>query len=446
MNKQFVFKYYLPLLSLLTVAYFIWGYTLEDTWIFLAIASEPFDWYFLYGATSLAWGIVSYVINGLAGDYGLFILKLLSFVLAVIAAVLVLVESCRVTPINAKYYYLYFLFFLISPFFTWSVTGMDTSMSMFWVAGIVCLYVRNLEERNHFTLRLIFIISSFSYIIRPELAWISLFLISYSYFNKSINTKQFILFAVVSVFITLLSIFIYYILTGSPLPSSSGKVTNISLVSLISSSWLFIQILPVVLLSVFCLYKRINTSLNTFLLAFLGIRFIEQIFIGAIDHRSFSAVFPLILMMFIVNLPLAIKKIHISASIVAAIFGLIICYLNLMNVLWYAERTEQVHLAVQAKLNELTDMNAIGTDEIGLLAYNYGVDTVYDYHGLIRNKLETLNGLDALVFTGELMKMEALSAGFYEYSKVCYEHSPTVYIRSVGFTPELYCKTIYLPR
>ncbi|WP_339067894.1 hypothetical protein [Teredinibacter turnerae] len=445
MNGAAFYKYLLPFFCLVIVCKFIWHYTLEDTWIFLAVAAEPFGSGFLYGATSVFWGLIAWVLGVAFDVYALQAIKLLSCLFAVLAAFVVLRTGRLVNELQPYGLSLFWCVFFVFPFFTWSVTGMDTALSMYWVAIVVFFYVSFITSNKKSYFYSAIVISSFSYGVRPELGWLSIFLIGYSFLLKRIDLRQALLCIFLSVLGAGLTLSVYKFFTGHLLPSSSVKVTSAGFVSVVSSIWLFVQISPFVLLGLVSVKNGCLRSINVFLLSLLGLRFVEQVVIGAIDHRSFSAMFPVLLLVLVINIP-ALQR-FIGKLFFIAGFSLIgiLGILNLQNVFWYSDRTENVHFVVQEEIETIESIKTIGTEEVGLLAYRYGTQNIYDYHGLIRNKLDELEGLDALIFTGDLMKDQALESGFALIKKVCFEHHPTIYVRSVGFSPKEYCKSIYLP-
>lgn len=432
---------FIPLLIIAIVNFGFWGFTLEDTWIFLSIARDSVESHTinLYGATSALWGVINYLIYWVSPTYSLTLVKLFSFFFWVASYYVLFYKKGEL-----KKNVFFAILFAFLPSSIWSYSGMDTSLSVFALSCIIkCTELHYFKKRRYWLIVIAITIASIMFLIRPEFIWLPFAIIGYYFFlDKRELSKLTNLFAITFLFIAL-SLIIYENLTGVYLPSSQSKILEINLTVSISLIYFILQYIIIIILTDF---KRINNLFGFFVGSIILLRLVEHFLLGGIDHRVLAPISVLILYLFYLSNP----RYSLSKYGIIFLFYLVIYGINLDNAKWYSSRTEQVHQEVVDVLSSLdmeNRINTIGTEEVGILSFYFGQDKILDYHGLISEKLNPSNlkfCCDILVFSGDLLKANALKNGFKVEESICYNHRRTLYIRSPAISPPEYCKTIYV--
>lgn len=416
----------------------MWPFTLEDTWIFLALGKTDFGPEALYGATSIAWGVISSLLTELfSGDTQTLAIKIVGFAFWVFSFVVVISVILKIDKPPLKIVLLLGVIFGMMPTSIWAFSGMDAALSMAWSATIIAFIVLGVDSGRNGNLVVLFSVAAIVYLIRPEMAWAPFFLLLV--FWKELEPRRLTFYLVLCVLLTVVSIFLYYILTGSIRPSSSVKVVGPTLSSSISTAWLVLQMAPILIVGLLGLLERNRIKLNIIALTFIILRLGEHWVLGGIDHRTLAVLAPWLIFIIGINC----KFLPWKSTVIFILWFSVLYILNVANAQWYSKRTVAVHQEVVKELEALPESKRIGTDEIGLLGWELGLDRIADYHGLIKNKLLSPSEVDVLVFTGDLYRHQALEYGFSIHRKICFEHWPTIYVRSIGFSNKQYCKTIY---
>lgn len=418
------------------------AFTLEDTWIFLAIAREFPSPDGLRGATSLSWGLWAVAAQSVVGSSSdaTWVLKSLGAVSWILAGLCTLRAAGIVRP-EVSALRVALVFGLMSATI-WSWSGMDTAWSMLWAA--VCLWLLALSRastrhRSQAEVMLA-VLLGLAYLVRPELVWVGPLWLLWMW-SKTLYGRWALLCAIV-LSMLVLSGLSYHALTGSFTPTSSSKVGLPGLVTLISVAWFVLQVLPLVVSSLGAPLPRRAVASQLLLAVFIVIvlRLAEHLVLGGIDHRPLAVLTPCLVLAWALVAPqrLSPAKGVLLWLPLAALYGL-----SIDNARWYASRTEAIHQPVVQRLEKLPAAQLVGTDEVGLISYKLGVSRVLDHHRLIGRGLSSPMDADVLVFTGELYRDKALVAGFRPAQTFCFDARPTLYVRSVGMTPRSYCKTLY---
>lgn len=417
-------------------------FTLEDTWIFLAIARDFPSPDGLRGATSLSWGLLSVLAERLSGQSdATWALKGVSAGCWVLAGLCTVRAASAVRP-DVSSPRVALVFGLMSATI-WSWSGMDTAWGMLWAS--ICLWLLavsrvGLSHRPRAELALA-VLLGLSYLVRPELLWVGpLWLL---WIRARTTTGRWALLCAIVAAMLLLSGLTYKGLTGSFTPTSSSKIGVPGLVTLISLAWFFLQVLPLAISTRGGVLKGRHDEARALVMAVLSVvslRLLEHGVLGGIDHRPLAVLVPCLVLVWGLAVPERLSR--RGAALLWLPLALLYA-LNADNARWYAERTAAVHQQVVQALAALPVDQVVGTDEVGLVSYKLGVARVLDHHHLIGRGLSSPADADVLVFTGELYREAALQAGFRSAMTYCFDARPTVYVRSVGLTPRAYCKTLY---
>lgn len=427
--------------ALLTLAiYPLYRFTLEDTWIFLALGSHFSESQSLYGATSLTWGLFSvWVANYLPLLAQLNAVKGASLILYVSGFIVTAQATCEEVEDKRSIFVVACLFALM-PFNIWAASGMDTSLSVLWVALVLSFLAKFLRTSDLSFAYLSVVTAGVAYLIRPEMLWLP-FAVVFFISLQGLPGKWTLVLRLSGIAFSelFLSLFIYWCMTGHIKPSSSIKVVGISFVSLISTAWFLVVVSPIAL----AVYFRRN-SINRFgilysLMAVILIRLTQHAVMGGIDHRTLSSLLPAIAMIGGVLL----YNLKFRRNVFLLMWFAALYILTLLNARWYWERTEEVHFKSLKYIEDNYISPTVGTEEVGILSFRFGVNNVFDFHGLLPKKLDESARPDLLIFTGDLFADKAAKWGYIKNQTFCYAHSKTIYTRTVGFTPQLYCKTLY---
>lgn len=416
-------------------------FTLEDTWIFLAIAREFPSQDGLRGATSLSWGMLAVLAQAVAGPSdATWVLKVFSATCWLLAGLCTLRAVTTVRP-DVSALRIALVFGLMSPTI-WSWSGMDTAWSMLWASACLwMLAVSRVGQHRRFPAELtLAALLGAAYLVRPEMLWVGpLWLL---WVRSKVPAARWVWLCAVTLAMLAVSVWGYNGLTGSFTPTSSSKIGLPGVVTLISVAWFIVQAVPLAVSArgAPAPLRGDASQLWVVILAVVALRLAEHAVLGGIDHRPLAVLMPCLVMAWALIAPHRLSK---AAAALLWVPMMVLYALNVDNARWYAQRTEAVHQQVLQSLAGLPGDLVVGTDEVGLVSYRFGISRVLDHHHLIGRGLSSLLDADVLVFTGNLRQADAMEAGFQAVQTYCFESRPTVYVRSVGMTPRAYCKTLY---
>lgn len=430
------FIYSIFILICASIPYY--NFTLEDSYIFLASAEKFISNEFLVGSTSLIWGLISVLVVKMAFIYdisAIVLLKIFSFIFWLLSFFVIQKTIETISPLNRNKYISLILLYITLPISSWSFSGMDSSLALFYCSIFLYLNVKYYYEKSDIYLIGILAIASLAYIVRPELIWISFYFFIFNLFIYQEKRIVFIQLLIISSGI-LISFGLTYYFTGHIAPTSSSKIFSLGLLPIVSVIYFLI------INSFFLMHKNLirkYSGINIFIVSFIFLRLLEHILVGQIDHRALSYLLPFLISLFFLN-NIQLTKIKF--------LGLLIIYgLNIYNFNWYSQRTISVHMKSLEYLKKL-NFTTIATEEIGILSYYLNDKIIYDYHGLNGRKLrnDDFANIDVAIFTDDLMQDILIGNNFDLEKKFCYEYPRTLYLRSIGFTPNIYCKKLYVRR
>ncbi len=418
------------------------SFTLEDTWIFLAIARDFPSPDGLRGATSLSWGllgVVAHAVTGASSD-ATWVLKTLSAICWVLAGLCTFRAASVLRP-EVSGPRVAAVFGLMSAAI-WSWSGMDTAWSMLWAAFCLWMLALRCVEAGHRGWTDVMLAASLGsvYLVRPEVIWVGpLWLL---WVRSRMSSGRWLLLCAITLSTVVLSALTYLRFTGSFAPTSSSKIGLPGFMTMISVAWFALQTLPLWVSSFGLMPVRrdARSPVLTAILIVSALRLFEHVALGGIDHRPLAVLTPCLVLAWALLMPSRLS--HVTGLLLWGPLG-VLYMLNVDNAWWYAGRTDAVHQRVVQQLEKLPVGHQVGTDEVGLVAYKLGVSRVLDHHHLIGKGLSSPADADVLVFTGSLYRDTALSAGFHPLQIFCFDARPTLYVRSVGITPRSYCKTLY---